>query len=133
MKYVLSVCVFIFVYADLYAPSARRVYIEVSQPIDRYERLIKAVVDVESGGNIWAYNAKEGAVGAFQIRQIRVDHYNQLTGNNYCLYDMYTYEIAREMFVYFAERLCDFETIARRWNGAGVMTDEYWEKVKSQL
>ncbi len=133
MKYVLPVCVFLFVYTNLYAPSDRRVYIEVSQPIDRYEQLIKAVVDIESGGNVWAYNAKEGAVGAFQIRQIRVDHYNRLTGNSYCLDDMYTYETAREMFVYFAERLWDFETIARKWNGSGPMTDTYWKKVKSRL
>ena len=133
MKYVLPVCVFLFVYTNLYAPNNRRVYIEVSQPIDRYERLIQAVVMVESSGNVLAYNAEEGAVGAFQIRQIRVDHYNRLTGKNYCLDDMYNYEIAKEVFMYFAEMFQDFETVARRWNGSGPMTDNYWIKVKRKL
>lgn len=98
----------------------------------RLEPLIKAVTWVEVADGRDLYNEAENAVGWFQIRQIRVDHYNYLTGSDYKLEDFYDYELSREMFIYFA-RGKTFEQAAKDWNGSGVMTESYWQKVKSAL
>lgn len=97
-----------------------------------YYPLIKAVVYVESRGNDSAYNPKENAIGAFQIREIRINHYNRLTGKNYTHDEMYEYDKALEVFLYFADGK-SFEKAAKSWNGSGKLTIIYWEKVKHQL
>lgn len=105
----------------------------ISTEIKPYEEILQAVMQVESNGNVLAYNAEEQAVGCLQIRQCRVDHFNQLSGKNYTLQDMYDYSKAVEVFMLFADRLHDYEKIARRWNGSGPMTDIYWSKVQKHL
>ena len=97
-----------------------------------YYPLIKAIVYVESRGNDSAYNEKEGAVGQFQIRKIRLDHYNQLTGKNYQHEEMYDYRKALEVFLYYCEGK-NFETAARNWNGKWSLTEGYWNKVEKRL
>ena len=117
------------------APDIKVVYIKVSEPIDVYDRLIKAVIMVESFGDTMAYNLTEEAIGAFQIRPIRLLDYNQRTGNNYKAEDCYNYRISKKIFLYYAKRIGfpEYELIARNWNGSGRTTREYWEKVKSHL
>jgi len=114
------------------APDTKVTYILVSEPIDAYDRLIRAVVQVESAGDHRAYNIVEEAAGAFQIRPIRLLDYYQRTGNNYTLEDCYNYEISKEIFLYYARETGypDYETIARNWNGSGEATLDYWEKVR---
>ena len=101
-----------------------------------YYPLIKAVVYVESRGNDSAYNPKENAIGAFQIRDCRIQHYNQLTGKNYTHDEMYQHEKAEEVFMYFTQNR-DFETIARAWcsgeNGTRKASNKYWNLIKHQL
>ena len=97
-----------------------------------YYPLIKAIVYVESRGNDSAYNEKEGAIGAFQIRQIRIDHYNRLTGKCYQHEEMYEYDKALEVFLYYCEGK-SFENAAKSWNGSGPKTKIYWHKVSNQL
>lgn len=117
------------------APDLRLTYILVSDKIDVYDRLIKAVVLVESFGDTMACNILEQATGAFQIRPIRLLDYNQRTGNKYKIEDCYNYDISKKIFLYYAMRIGfpKYETIARKWNGSGENTIEYWEKVKSYL
>jgi hypothetical protein len=117
------------------APDIKVAYIKVSEPIDVYDRLIKAVIMVESFGDTMAYNLSEKATGAFQIRPIRLLDYNQRTGNNYKTEDCYNYKISKEIFLYYAKRIGfpKYELIARNWNGSGGTTVDYWEKVKSHL
>lgn len=103
--------------------------IVAGEKISRLESLIKAVAWVESKDNPFAFNPKEEAVGAFQIRQCRVDHYNKLTGKFYKLNDFYDYGLSREMFIYFAKDK-SFEQAAKDWNGSGEQTVIYWNKVK---
>ena len=100
-----------------------------------YDKIIQAVVQVESRGNTLAYNLKEGATGAFQIRSVRVLDYNRRTGKNYKLEDCYNYEISREIFLFYAKRIGNenVELIARKWNGSGKATEVYWGKVKLYL
>lgn len=125
--------ILLFSSLKLFAPEYRCVYLHENAPLNGFKTLIDAVVYVESRGDNWAVNVKEQAMGAFQIRGIRVLHYNRLTGKNYQLSDMFDYEIAKEVFMYFAVRLQEWESIARRWNGSGPMTDDYWNKVKARL
>ena len=133
-KMILILTLLIGIVTSVYAPDNYVLYIEESIPISSYDALIRAVVAVESKGNIYAYNEKEQATGAFQIRPIRLSHYNHDTGNNYTLNDMYNYDIAKEVFLYFARKQGNnFEMIARSWNGRGSKTIEYWNKVKAKL
>lgn len=97
-----------------------------------YYPLIKAIVYVESRGNDSAYNVKEGAIGQFQIRKCRIDHFNRLTGKNYTHEEMYQYDKAEEVFLFFCQGK-DFETAARNWNGKWSKTEKYWKLVKNQL
>jgi len=117
------------------APDLKVAFICSSEPVDAYDRLIKAVVQVESSGDTLAYNLTEEATGAFQIRPIRILDYYQRTGNNYKIEDCYNFEISKEIFLYYARQIGypDYETIAKNWNGSGKTTLDYWEKVKSNL
>jgi len=117
------------------APGLNVLYIVAAEPVDPFEVLVSAIVQVESLGDPLAYNPEEEAVGAFQIRPIRVLDYNQRTGKNIKIENCYSYEVSKEIFLYYA-RLTgypDYETIARNWNGSGEMTTEYWKRVKSFL
>jgi hypothetical protein len=117
------------------APDSKVAFIFVSEPVHAYDRLIKAVIQVECSGDTLAFNLTEGAIGAFQIRPIRLRDYNQRTGNNYKSEDCYNLKISKEIFLYYARRIGfpDYESIARNWNGSGKTTQDYWKKVKSLL
>jgi hypothetical protein len=93
------------------------------------------VVRTESSGDTFAFNLSEEAVGAFQIRPIRLLDYYQRTGINYKIEECYNYDVSKEIFMYYARKIGypDYETIARNWNGSGEATLDYWEKVKSNL
>jgi hypothetical protein len=121
------------VYLDVLAPMNRELYVLRAESVKPYERLVRAIVAVESDGNPWAYNPDGESVGAFQIRQCKLDDFNKLTGKNYQLEDMFRYDKAKEVFIYFACESLDFEFLARKWNGSGPMTDKYWELVKQKL
>jgi len=117
------------------APGLNVIYIIAAEPVDPFEVLVNAIVQVESLGDPLAYNHAEEAVGAFQIRPIRVLDYNQRTGKNIKIENCYSYEVSKEIFLYYA-RLTGYphyETIARNWNGSGEMTTEYWRRVKIYL
>lgn len=117
------------------APGLNVLYIIAAEPVDPFEVLVNAVVQVESLGDPLAYNPEEEAVGAFQIRPIRVLDYNQRTGKNIEIENCYSYEVSKEIFLYYA-RLTGYphyETIARNWNGSGASTTEYWKRVKYYL
>jgi len=108
-----------------------------TDPIDPiqllYDQIWQAVCMVESSGNPLAYNLKENAVGISQIRQIRIDEYNQRTGKDYKLIEMYDVEKSKEVFMYYAHLLKDPDLIIRKWNGSGPMTYIYLTKVKEKL
>ncbi len=123
---------FLLLSLRVFAPGESIIYIENKAPLNKYDRLIKAIVLVESNGDHNAINHVEMAVGAFQIRQIRIDHFNSLTGKNYTLQDCFDYEVSKEVFMYFTKNR-SYELVAKSWNGSGPMTIEYWNKVKSKL
>lgn len=118
--------------SNLQSPTYPVLYIEQSEGINAYEPLIRAVTYVESLHGKYVYNAEEKAVGWFQIRQIRVDHYNSLLGTDYKLEDFYDYELSRNMFLHYTKGR-SYESVARSWNGSGYLTTIYWNKVSKQL
>ena len=116
---------------NLFAPTHEEITIPAGVKIEPYEALIEAVVMVESGGDVMAYNRKENAVGCFQVRPIRLKDYNLRTGSHYKLSDMYDYEKAKKVFLYYCQG--DYETIAKSWNGSGKQTEIYWGKIQKYL
>lgn len=118
-----------------FAPSTNAMIIAVPLPVNAFSALIYATGMVETMGNVLAYNEFENAVGIFQIRQVRVDHYNRKTGSNYTLADMFNYSISEKVYLYFASHIgpYNFEKIAKAWNGSGPMTELYWKRIKTYL
>jgi len=116
----------------LFAPAYPIIAIVDIEPINYYDPLIQAIIQVESGGNVMAWNQDELAAGPMQIRPCRINHYNRLTGSNYTITDCFDFEISREVFLYFSHGK-DFETASKNWNGSGSLTETYWKKVKKYL
>jgi hypothetical protein len=117
------------------APDLKEIVILKSEPVNAYERLFLAVFQVECGGNLMAYNQLEEATGPLQIRPIRLLDYNLRTGNKYLLEDCYDFNISKKIFMYYALKTGypNYELIARKWNGSGKMTSDYWAKIKPNL
>lgn len=107
--------------------------VEESQPINPYQSMIYAIGMVECSLDTLAYNPEENAVGYFQIRPIRLQDYNNRTGSNYTLQDMYDYHKAEKVFLYYAKLLKDPDLIIRKWNGSGPKSYEYLNKVKKYM
>lgn len=131
MKKLLILFCLILLATKLTAPNRAECYILVSEPVKPYEALIKAVVMVESGGDNYAYNRREGAYGAFQIRAIRLRDYAKRTGKVYTLKDCFDYKISKSIFLYYCKG--DYESIAKQWNGSGRKTEIYWNKIQKLL
>jgi hypothetical protein len=117
------------------APNTETLTIFYSKPVEPYKKLIYAIGMVETKCDTLAYNPIEQAVGYFQIRPIRVKDYNRRTGSHYKLKDMYNYQISEKIFLYYAEQIGPYDPgkIARNWNGSGVRTYYYWNRVKKYL
>jgi len=134
LKYTLIFC-FLIPALKAAAPGLSVAFILVPKPISAFEKLISAIVMVESSGDTLAVNLSEEAYGAFQIRPIRLLDYNRRTGKNYTTEDCFNFEISKEIFLYYAENMGypDNQAIARNWNGSGKMTLDYWKKIKKYL
>jgi hypothetical protein len=128
-----------------FCPNIKTFYIPTDSPIiskpiytASYEPLIKAIFRYETHNNVLAYNSVEEAYGGLQIRPCRLKHYNDLTGSNYTLQDMYDFNKAKEVFLYFAThdrkgrpvKGKSYEQVAKNWNGSGPMTIKYWEAIQ---
>jgi hypothetical protein len=118
-----------------FAPSMDSFVIIDKQPINPFKKLIYAIGRVETDLDTIAFNPLEEAIGFFQIRPIRVEDYNIRTGSKLNHSEMYNYETAEKVFLYYASQIgpYDFEKIAVNWNGSGSMTVNYWRKVKEYL
>jgi hypothetical protein len=132
MKKILLLFLLLMIHASIFAPATNHLVITTSAPVNIYERLMDAIVMVESGGDTLAYNALEEAYGPFQIRPIRLTDYNKKTGKKYRMRDCYRMSVSREIFLFYVDGR-DFEVVAKSWNGSGPMTIDYWNKVKKYL
>lgn len=135
MKKMIAIAILLTFTLYALAPNTNTISIPEAEEINPYRDLISAIGWVECQYDTLAYNPEEEATGYFQIRPIRVEHYNRLTGNNYTLEEMYEYDKAERVFLYFAEKIgpYDLERIAKNWNGSGPKTIEYWKRVKTLI
>jgi hypothetical protein len=117
------------------APSMKSVTIFEFAPIEPYKQIAYAVGMVETKGDTLAYNPIEEAVGIFQIRPIRLIDFNKRTGSSYSRKDLFNYDISEKIFLYYADQVGPYnlELIARRWNGSGHLTTNYWSRIKQFL
>ena len=108
----------------------------------RLNKLFSAIAKVESGNNPKALNAKENAIGIYQIRPAYFLD-SRIKGKHS---DAYNVNVAREVCeAYFkryapeAYKNADFETLARLHNSGPAyskrkhLTNGYWQKVKKNL
>jgi hypothetical protein len=135
IKRILLITFFLVFVPLAFAPVPESVTILYSSPVNPYKELIYAIGMAETKCDTLAYNPIEKAVGYFQIRPIRVEDYNKRTGSNYKPEDMFDYETAEKVFLYYAAKIgpYNFEKIARNWNGSGIRTYYYWNRVKKYL
>jgi len=133
-KFIIFSLLFLFA-TRTFAPNQQSIAIFYSPPVEPFSRLIYAVGMVEGKCDTLAYNEFEQAAGYFQIRPIRLEDYSRRTGIKYTTEDMFDYEKAEEVFLYYAHQIgpYNFEKIARNWNGSGARTTEYWNQVKKFL
>lgn len=114
---------------------------EVVRSIPKQDKLIDAIICVESRGNTLAHNISEDAVGCLQIRPIMLREVNRLLGfQKYKLNDRWNKTKSIEMFNVIKKHTIDpsNEKLARNWNGGWngykkSSTLKYWHKVKAQL
>lgn len=113
----------------------------VVRSIPKQDKLIDAIIYVESRGNTLAHNISEDAVGCLQIRPIMLREVNRLLGfQKYKLNDRWNKTKSIEMFNVIKKHTIDpsNEKLARNWNGGWngykkPSTLKYWHKVKAQL
>jgi hypothetical protein len=132
MKKMTAIISLLLIFTICTAPEFRALAVLWPEVINYYDPLVRAVTAVEVGDGSDLYNEKEDAVGYFQIRPVRVEHYNKLRGTDYKLEDFYDYDLSREMFLYYAHGKT-YERAAKDWNGSGHKTIEYWNKVRARL
>ena len=109
------------------------------------DKLIKALIDVESSNNDNAYRSGEDAAGCLQIRRTMVMDVNRIlrrqkSNQQYTYEDRWDRQKSIEMFNIYCDHynLVTPEEKARCWNGGPrglqkISTKRYWEKVKKQL
>jgi hypothetical protein len=133
-KFTLVTLLFLFAIRAL-APSDKSIVIITTSPDEPFKRLVSAIGMVETKFDTLAYNLTERAVGCFQIRPIRLQYYNKRTRSNYSMNDLFRYNISEKIFLYYASEIgpYNFERIAKRWNGKGKGTIQYWNQVKRLL
>jgi len=109
------------------------------------DKLIKALINVESANNDNAYRSGEDAAGCLQIRRTMVRDVNRILKRQksqirFNFEDRWNRQKSIEMFNIYCDHynLITPEEKARCWNGGPrglqkLSTKRYWEKVKKQL
>lgn len=120
----------------LFAPGRVELPISAGIPVNPFEKLWIATIEVELQGKAdTTINRNEWAYGPGQIRECKLTDYNNETGNHYSLLDCLNRDVARKIYMHFANKYgpMDLETIAKTWNGSGPMTEDYWKLIKAEL
>lgn len=114
---------------------------------DNLERVMNAIIQVESQGNPKAYNKRGDCVGLLQITKVCVRECNNIlkekkSKKRYTYADRWDADKSKEMFRLFQNKYNptgNMEKAARLWNG-GInykrnprKTNKYWAAVKRKL
>jgi hypothetical protein len=91
---------------------------------------------VESSGNRFAYHLESNgteSLGIAQIQDCRVQEYNRLAGKSLKHTDVYSPDVSKSIFMFYANRYGTYRTddFIRSWNGSGSATYKYLKKVKT--
>lgn len=106
---------------------------------DQIDRLLPALIQVESGGEYRAVGDHGKAVGVLQIWPVMVQDVNRIAGTRYTLSDRLNHAKSVEMariFLRHYGKSWTIEQAARHWNsgpGSTAGTDKYWNKVRKEL
>jgi hypothetical protein len=136
LKKIKIVCfILLFFSLKVSAPDVISLTIVKWAPVEPYKQLAFAVGMVETKGDTLAYNPKEAAAGVFQIRPVRLIDYNKRSGSSYSRTDLFNYETSEKIFLYYADKIGPYnlELIAKKWNGSGKLTINYWNRIKRYL
>lgn len=135
IRKIITVIPMLLIAFNAFAPDRKEIVLIQYAPFEPFKKLIEAIGTVETKKDTLAYNPLEKASGYFQIRPVRLKDYNDRTGNNYSIQDLFNYRISEKIFLYYASKIgpYDFGRIAREWNGSGKMTYVYWKEVKKYL
>ncbi len=108
-------------------------------------KILSAIMFVESSYNNLAYNSSEDAVGCLQIRKCMVDDVNRILKRKksqikFKYNDRWSRHKSIQMFEIYRKyyNLNTYEKIARGWNGGPTglhkpSTFSYWNKVKNRI
>jgi hypothetical protein len=115
------------------APEQKAIYLERSEAI-RDDRLLLAIIKIESNGNPSVINWKEQAMGLLQIRPCMLKEVNRIVGyekysTKDCLDSLRSIEIYRVVQAYY-NPTNDLKTGAILWNGKSKL-NLYWKRVKA--
>lgn len=130
--------------------TTERTIISVSEvdTLSDWDRLVNAIIYVESRGNDSAIGDNGKAVGCLQIHPIAVREANRILNRDvYSIEDRYSRSKSIEIFNIISEEYecCQeytfteyAEIVSRRWNGGPKgdnkkCTEKYWKKVKEKL
>lgn len=130
MKKILLLIFLIFISLENKAPIINELYVVKDIPVKPFKSIIYAIGVVESSLDTMAYNPREEAIGYFQIRQVRIDDYNKRTGEHFKLIEMFEYDKAERVFLYYCRLYDDVDEIILQWN---CWSQEYLKKVKKYL
>jgi hypothetical protein len=136
LKKIKTVCILLLcISIQLSAPSVKSILVFEPVPVEPYKKLALAIGIVETKCDTLAYNPLENAAGIFQIRPIRLIDYNSRTRSSYTRKDLFNYEISEKIFMYYADQIGPYnlELIAKKWNGSGHQTSNYWSRIKRHL
>jgi|SRR5664280_92795 hypothetical protein len=136
LKKIKTICLLLLSLSiQLSAPSVKSIIVFEPLPVEPYKQLALAIGLVETKCDTLAYNPVEKAVGIFQIRPIRLIDYNNRTGSRYSRKDLFNYDISEKIFLYYADQIGPYnlELIAKKWNGSGHLTTNYWHRIKKYL
>lgn len=102
------------------------------------QRLIQAIIQVESNGDLLAYNTKEQAAGCMQIRPVMLNHINKISGKHFKLKDRYNKDKSVEMFDILMRKRnprYNIDTACNLWNHGCIVADIplYKSKIYKQL
>jgi len=123
-------------------PSVALVVPETPPPSPlNHERLYRALIEVESGGDPHAVGDGGRAVGVLQIHPIMVRDVNRILGyDRWTLEDRWSASESRVMLEVYLRHYgaASYEEAARKWNGGPDgheqrQTLKYWESVRALL
>lgn len=140
MKRMILAFLILLITIPVIAPTSNHLIILRSEVSNPYERLLSAIIQIESGGNPSLINLKEHAFGLLQIRPIMLKEVNRILKEqgiikSFMLMDALDSTKSIEMYWIvqnYYNASGDFKTGAVVWNGKS-KHNHYYAKVKLQL